>query len=221
MWLEGGRQRRTETVVRGGDRRRDLFRIVGEIVDDGDAVGVLAHDFKPLADAFEGRKRCVDGFRWQAEIQLFDDGENSACVDGAVEAVLRRCNMTELFGIEDDAVLRRFEIEWRDAVGIVGEKCSAEGGNSSRAETCKVFQFIEDDCLLALAEEVAEDGFQFVLPVVVVSDVQKDADVRMEGGQRTVGFIDFNDDVFRIVVSGEVAGEARPFGIELIAACDH
>ena len=55
----------------------------------------------------------------------------------------------------------------------------------------------------------------------LVADVEEDAEMRMEGGQRTVGFIDFHDDVFRLVVCEEVAWKTGPFRIKGIAAIDH
>ena len=56
---------------------------------------------------------------------------------------------------------------------------------------------------------------------MVVADVEEDAVMRMEGGQRTVGFIDFDDDVVWLVIREEVAREAGAFRVERIAAVDH
>ena len=114
------------------------------------------------------------------------------------------------------------EIGWSDGIWIVVEINAAEAGNGSRAEIGNLFYFVKDDgTLAALTQEVTEDDIQFVLSVMVVTNVEEDTDVRMESGQRTVGFIDFDNDVFRIVIGIEIAREARTFGVERIAAGDH
>ena len=74
-----------------------------------------------------------------------EDGENGAGVDGAVETVLRRLDMAELLGVEDDTVLRRLEIGSPDGFGIVVELNAAEAGDGSFAEIGKLFYFIKDD----------------------------------------------------------------------------